>query len=535
MKKIVFILILASCLVLNTFPQTQFRKLIGGFDEDVAESIIQTSDGGYALAGYTFSFGVGIFNMYIVKLDANGDVQWKKTIGGSSIDDARSIIQTTDGGYAIAGYTDSYGAGNYDVVVLKLNSSGTLQWYKVIGGTGDDIGFSILQTTDGGYTVSGHSRSFGSDGMYIIKLDSNGSILWNRIINGADADGFQTCIVQSSDGGYVSSGSTNSYGAGNYDIYIVKLNSSGTLQWAKTVGDTGTDNAFSIIATADGGYAAAGQTNSFGAGNYDMYIVKLDGTGTLQWTGTVGSSANEYTLSLIQTTDGGYAAAGYTFLFGQFWDTYLFKLDSRGTLQWSKRWQETGIDDAASIIHTTDGGYALAGEYSAIGAGNSDAYIVKFDADWNTCGNTTTPASQSGTGGTLTTPTPSVTSPTPTVSSPTPTVSSDGIFTNICNTVGIKNQQNEIPKEFKLYQNYPNPFNPSTKIRFALPKSSFAKVVVYDLLGREVVTLVNEQLNAGTYEAEWNATNYPSGIYYYKLITGSRVLGTKTRKAVLIK
>ena len=268
-------------------------------------------------------------------------------------------------------------------------------------------------------------------------------------------------------------------------MYIIKLSSSGSLQWTRTLGGTGDDKAQSIMQTTDAGFVVAGYTNSFGAGNYDMYIVKLNNSGTLQWSRTLGGSGDDQAQSITKTNDGGFIVAGYT---------------------------------------------------ESFGAGVKDFYIVKFDANGNTCGNTITPSTISGTIGTLVTPTTIVTTQNPTVTSPTPTSNSGGTLTTIC-FVGIQPISNEIPTSYMLSQNYPNPFNPTTKIQFAIPplkgvRGMNTKLMIYDILGREVATLVNQQLKPGSYEVEWDGSNYPSGVYFYKLSTESF---TNTKRMVLIK
>ena len=206
-------------------------------------SLIQTSDGGYAIAGYTNSFGTGLSDVYVVKLDAHGNLQWTKTIGGPASDEGSSLIQTSDGGYAIAGYTKSFGAGFSDVYVVKLDANGNLQWTKTIGGENIDEGYSLIQTSDGGYAIAG---------------------------------------------------TTTSFGAGLLDVYVVKLDANGNLQWTKTIGGENIDEGYSLIQTSDGGYAIAGDTKSFSAGKWwDVYVVKLDRNGdaccTVSQTSRVGS------------------------------------------------------------------------------------------------------------------------------------------------------------------------------------------------------------------------------------------------------
>jgi hypothetical protein len=191
----------------------------------------------------------------------------------------------------------------------------------------------------------------------------------------------------------------------------------------------------------------------------------------------------------------------------------------------------TGDDQAQSIMKTDDGGFFVAGYTDSFGAGAKDFYIVKFDANGNTCGNTFTPTTISGTIGTLVTPTTTETTQNPTVTSPTSTSNTGGTLTTIC-FVGIQPISNEIPASYELYQNYPNPFNPSTSIKFDVPKESSVKLVVYDVLGKEITVLTDHKNKAGKYEVVWDGTDYPSGVYFFKMITDEY---DETKKMVLIK
>jgi hypothetical protein len=382
---------------------------IGGSGLEGAFSIIQTTDGGYAVAGYTASFGAGGDDVYVVKLDGSGNLQWTRTIGSVYIDGGYSIIQTTDGGYAVAGETNSFGAGNADVYVEKLDGSGNIQWTRTIGGSGDDYGYSIIQTTDGGYAVAGSTTSFGAgnEDVYVVKLNGSGNIQWTRTIGGSgEEEGFS--IIQTTDGGYAVAGYTSSFGAGFWDVYVVKLDGSGNLQWTRTIGSVYIDGGNSIIQTTDGGYAVAGSTTSFGAGNADVYVVKLDGSGNLQWTRTIGGSNWDGGNSIIQTTDGGYAVAGYTESFGAGnEDVYVVKLDSSGNIQWTRTIGGGNYDYGYSIIQTSDGGYAVAGYTKSfgVGAGDENIYVVKLDGSGGvnvgSCGSVVADSGAIDTGGSV--------------------------------------------------------------------------------------------------------------------------------------
>jgi len=265
-----------------TSPSPSFCKAIGGPAREAGNSLIQTSDGGYAIAGITTSFGAGGADVYVVKLDAKGNLQWTRTIGGESDDIGQSLIQTSDGGYAIAGITESFGAGNPNVYVVKLDAKGNLQWTKTIGGPHTEEGYSLIQTSDGGYAIAGSTFSFGAGQLdvYVVKLDAKGNLQWTKTIGGENED-LGSSLIQTSDGGYAIAGYTGSFGAGlfNADVYVVKLDAKGNLQWTKTIGGPKSESGRSLIQTSDGGYVIAGYTNSFGAGEANVYVVKLDKNG----------------------------------------------------------------------------------------------------------------------------------------------------------------------------------------------------------------------------------------------------------------
>jgi hypothetical protein len=399
---------------LDAHGNLQWTKTIGGENEDWGRSLIQTSDGGYAIAGYTKSFGAGEDDVYVVKLDAKGNLQWTKTIGGKKRDRGSSLVQTSDGGYAIAGFTDSFGAGETDVYVVKLDAKGNLQWTKTIGGPKRDYGLSLIQTSDGGYAIAGYTTSFGAGyaDVYVIKLDAHGNLQWTKTIGGPAGD-VGNSLIQTSDGGYAIAGYTKSFGAGGEDVYVVKLDANGNLQWTKTIGGENEDWGYSLIQTSDGGYAIAGATQSFGAGLLDVYVVKLDANGNLQWTKTIGGPKREWGSSLTQTSDGGYAIAGRYFLIGDYGEVYagyvyVVKLDAKGNLQWTKTIDvKNEYISEPSLIQTSDGGYAIAGTTTSFDAGDLDVYVVKLDKNGDACC-AVSQTSQVGSGGTLGSPTPSI-------------------------------------------------------------------------------------------------------------------------------
>jgi len=416
----------------NSIYQTNsnvWLKTFGGTNDDRNALIQQTSDGGYIIGASTASFGAGNNDALIIKLDSSGNISWSKTIGGANNDYIYSIQQTSDGGYIIGGSTRSFGAGNFDALIIKLDSSGNISWSKTIGGGSNEEVYSIQQTSDGGYIIGGYTRSFGA-GSYdalIVKLDSSGNISWSKTIGGIYHDDVYS-IQQTSDGGYIIGGYTNSFGPGDYDALIVKLDSSGNISWLKTIGGIDYDYIASIQQTSDGGYLVGGGTNSFGAGSSDALIVKLDSSGNISWSKTIGGIDYDYISSIQQTSDGGYIIGGYTYSFGAgSQDALIAKLDSSGNISWSKTIGGTDYDYIYSIQQTSDGGYIIGGDTNSFGAGYYDALIVKLDSSGN-CGNCSFIQSVNPTvisiSPTVNSPSPTTTSITPTVNSPSPTVTS---------------------------------------------------------------------------------------------------------------
>ncbi|MEO0248734.1 MAG: hypothetical protein ABIN58_04180, partial [candidate division WOR-3 bacterium] len=307
-------------------------KTYGGTGGEEAFSIAQTQDGGYVLAGLTWSFGLGYGDLIVLKLKSDGSLSWAKTYEGTSYDYVESIVPTQDGGYIVSGATESFGAGFTDFLVLKLKSDGNLSWAKTFGGTEDDGDASIIQTQDGGYLVVGMTMSFGAGltDILVLKLSSDGSLSWAKTFGGKSRDEPYS-ITQAQDGGYVIAGLTMSSGAGNADYLLLKLSSDGSLSWAKTFGGTGNDGAESITQTQDGGYVVAGRTQSFGAGNDDLLILKINSSGSLSWARTYGGKSYDYANSIIQTQDGGYAVAGISESFGAgMADFLILKIDQNG-------------------------------------------------------------------------------------------------------------------------------------------------------------------------------------------------------------
>jgi hypothetical protein len=299
-------------------------------------SVSQTYDGGYIISGWTFSFARYWSKGYLIKVDSLGDTLWTRHYG-KHYRNAQffSAIQTLDSGYVAAGFiTDSTGSNSCNIYLVKIDSNGDTLWTKKYGGYLWDEGYSVDQTLDGGYIITGSATSFGAGGqdVYLIKTNSDGDTLWTKTYGGSGSDKGNS-VSQTLDGGYIIAGTTNSFGAGNADIYLVKTNSTGDSIWTKTYGGTEYDNGYCVSQTSDGGYILTGKTNSYGAGFDDVYIIKTDSLGDIMWTRTYGDTSSDRGLSIVQTNDGGFIVAGWTMSYGAGSnDFYLIKTDSLGNV-----------------------------------------------------------------------------------------------------------------------------------------------------------------------------------------------------------
>lgn len=356
-----------------------WNTTLGGTDSDGAYSITRTKDGGYAATGWTRSFGAGDSDAWLIKMDEKGEVQWSNTYGGSNYDGALSVVQTSDGGYALAGWTRSLGAGADDFWLVKTYANGTIQWEKAYGGTDYDAACSVIQANDGGYAMAGYTGPWGGNYDYwLVKTDSDGNMQWNRTYDTGQKNR-ATSLLQTPDNGYAMVGYTESSLGSKF--LLVKTDQDGNAQWNKTYGQENRgQQANSMVQTADGGYAIAGD------GSDGFFLVRTDVDGTMIWNRTYGSNIS-HAQSIVRTDDGGFAVGGFIpYGFGGHSgfggnDFLLIKMDSNGNMQWSNVYGGSGNDLAYSMIPTEDGGYVLAGFTDSFGSGIWDVWIVKTDVE----------------------------------------------------------------------------------------------------------------------------------------------------------
>ena len=387
MKKTFMVIIVGFFIICEVIAQapgdTLWTRTYGGPGVEVGSCVQQTVDDGFILVGITDYFGAGGTDFYVVKTDANGDTIWTRTYGGALNEEGRSIQQTYDGGFIIAGWTKSYGAGDKDVYLVRTEANGDTIWTNTYGGaTSYDWGLSVQQTADGGFVVAGYTGrvSGGIDDadMYVVRTNANGDTIWTRTYGGALNDEASS-IQETNDGGFIIAGRTSSFGAGgSSDVYLVKTDSAGDTLWTKMYGGDWADGANSVQQTTDGGYIIAGLGNPPATTGLEFYLIKTESNGDTLWTRLYGGSENDVAYSVKQTSDGGFILAGDTDSFGPstISSFYVVRTDATGDTIWTRSYGRGMLDKAISVDITSDGAYAVAG-YSVDNSWNFDCWLIK--------------------------------------------------------------------------------------------------------------------------------------------------------------
>jgi hypothetical protein len=505
----------------------QWQKSYGGSENDFANSIIQTNDGGFIIAGVSASDDSDVTgnnggrDYWILKINNAGAIQWQKSFGGSTDEFANDIHQTSDGGYILAGYSesnDSDVAGNYghrDMWIVKIDSVGLIEWQKNYGGSNFEIAYSVQETFDGGYMVGGYSNSTDGDlagtssnaqNYWLLKLDQAGLIQWFHLYGGSATDeALSTC--QTSDHGYILAGYTYSQNGhvtgyhGNQDAWIVRTDSMGGILWQKALGGTDSESANCIRQTVDGGFIVACTSSSVDGdvngnhGGSDCWIVKLDSAGNMEWEKSLGGSGADGANSVYQTVEGGYIVCGYsnsndgdvTSNQGDY-DCWIIKLNYLGNIEWQKSLGGNGIDAANSIVQTSDNGFIVASTvYSGNGDitsnhGNSDYWIVKLDSAQN---------------------------------------------------VSI-NELNGMAIDFQVY---PNPFSDETELSFKYYLTDRVKIEIRDREGRVIKKLMTSLSGDKQFQVLWDGIDNSGnrakdGLYFITLVFGEYA---ETKGVVLMR
>lgn len=496
LKYLIFLLALPAARA-----QTTFFKTYGKVPQDYAYGMNKTFDGGYILTGTSNGYG-GSNYLYLVRTDSNGDTLWMRGYVTNNTTYGYSVVQCADSGFALCGNTG----------FAKVDKNGKMLWNYLYTGTAF---YSLRETPDKGFIVTGNFGQTGSsNGMdvFLLKTDSNGVKQWSRKFGGP-ADEFGTCVRETADGNYLVAGSTNSFGAGSWDVYVIKANPSGDTLWTRTYGSTGSDGGSltvrqTIEQTFDGGYIIGGYSAGFStAGSNDAYVIKTDSAGNVSWSRMYGGFASDVINDLKQCSDSGYVFVGHTASSGGgSADIFLLRTDANGDTLFTRCYGGALNDNAHAVFETADKGFAIGGYTANYGAGNNEAVFLKVDSLGNAL------CHQHVTGTFVSSPA-TLSAATSTgkifltvnVSANTPAAKGGGVVTDACVLIGIEDLSGGAMSV------YPNPGAGAFSV--SLVEDGVYEVTVRDLLGKTVyehrhssenrrITITLNDVTAGTYVLE---------------------------------
>ncbi len=364
---------------------------IGGSGNEGAYAIIRTTDGGYVIAGYTTSFGAGGQDIYVVKLDRGGNIQWTRTVGQTNWDEVGyDITQTYDNGYVIVGVATNISTGNSDGYVAKLGANGNLLWTKRVGGGGPDMFTGVIEDWNKNIVIGGATRSYGRGNwdMYLVKLDSAGNPIFTKTYGGGAGE-LGDGITLTPDGGYALLGVVNSCSAGAGDVYFIRTDSLGNIVATRSIGGGREDFGASIITMSDGKFAGVARTYSYGSGPVNAYVIRYNSNGNVLWKKVIGGTASEWGSGITESRDSNIIIVGRTSSFGQGdFDMYVVKLSrTDGSIIWTKTIGDVGTDVAYDVIEDPDGILVVVGRTNSFGNGSDDIYVVRFDPNTNSIRN----------------------------------------------------------------------------------------------------------------------------------------------------
>jgi len=371
---------------------TIWSHTYGGSAYEASTSLVQTSDGGYILAGFTRSDGNGDSDALLMKIDENGNMVWNKTIGGPDNYRVACLIQTLDGGFAFVGTNSSYYEGYVPigsmpegtwscVWLVRIDENGNIEWNQTFDmEIGYCYGASLIQTMDGGYALAGHSISNITEdaNLLLIKTDSIGKKEWSKSYGALDGESDPQGLIQTLDGGFALACKRFPYDEVMVDLWLVKTDESGNIEWDKTFGGERMDYPTSLIQLTNGKFVLSGCTDSYGNGGYDFWLIETDNSGNLEWNRTYGTTDMDTNPALVITSDDGFALAGYTH-YDSFADLFLIKTDSQGYMQWNQTYPGEAVMGLPSLVQNFNGGFALSGSKGSFESGDFDFWLVKTD------------------------------------------------------------------------------------------------------------------------------------------------------------
>ncbi len=474
---ILLIILVISALSLAQAPDTSWTRSFGRGSEDYAYTVIQKADDHYIVGGTSWSGGEYQYDAYLLELDEFGDTIWTNSWGGATSEIIYGMVEASDGGYVVAGMVGSE-TSTRRAYIVKVDELGDTVWSTTYPDSRNAIAYYISNTSDDGYIITGYYFVPGNSAdVFILKLAQDGSITWSETFGGSNNDeGY--CIKQTTDGGYIVCGRTNSIGEGSTDLYVIKTDAAGTEQWHRTYGGELSDEAHAVVQAPDSNYLIAGEIDN---PNHGYYVVKINESGETLWTRIYTHESDiDVCTTMDLTSDGGFILGGYTHVPGQHHDFYFVRANADGDSLWAKTIGYYDNDRGRCIKQTSDGGYILVGSAVDPPDNGTDYFIVKLEDD----------------------------------------------------QVGIEAELISLPKNNSLVQNYPNPFNTSTVISFSVESQQSVLIKLYDTLGREIKTIYNENCEPGYHKFTYDASDMKTGVYFYTIYLDDTA---ETGKMVLIK
>lgn len=374
---LILVLLTNSCIRLS--PDVVWVKTYGGKSDDHGDYVINCTDGGYFVLGRTFSFGAGYQDIWLLRLNEQGDTLWTKTYGGPDMDSGSQIVKSWNGNdYYILGHTQSYGQGENDIYLIRIDSHGDTIWTKTYGGKENDIGWSLVTTSDSCLVIAGVTKSFGAkdEDVFLLKVDGDGEILWSRFFGGKNNE--RAYAIKETTGGFILCGMTNSFGSGDYDVCLIKVDDNGETLWTKTFGGEATDQGLSLI-IIDGGCIVVGFTESYGQGEADAYLIRTDSCGDTLWTRVCGGNDFDKGNFIKKLSDGNFLIVGYTRSYGtgETGNIYLFAVDNYGNVLWEKNYGGLLYDYGNWFEEVKKGEYIISGSTSSFRNDFCDVLIIK--------------------------------------------------------------------------------------------------------------------------------------------------------------
>jgi len=362
--------------------QPNFERTYGGTGTDYCYGARQTLDGGYLVYGYTTSYGPATGSAWLIKTDEHGDTLWTRTHGASGVNCATAVLLKPDSGYVVGGYTSSIGAGRNDFMLLETDASGDTLWLRAYGGGEDDQAYALTQTGDGGYLLAGQTESYGAGDkdIWLVRTDADGDTLWTRTYGDSGWDG-ASAVAQTPDGGFAISGFLG--GTDEDDAWLIRIDADGDTLWTRTFGgDERSDYGSGLVTTGDHGFVFTGRSHTYGGPFGDLWLVRTDSLGDSLWIRSYGGSDVDAGQSVCVTTDGGFAVAGGTKSFGSGdYDVWLLRLDSLGDTLWTRTFGGSQIEYGVTVEQTPDGGFVIGGYTAPPSGAGHDFYLIKTDPD----------------------------------------------------------------------------------------------------------------------------------------------------------